>query len=271
MIENPTSTDLPSAALRGVLPVALTIALLALAIPRSAPAQEADGEEAQTPAVLTGQVVSGMTGGPLENARVVLQSSGLGAITDSAGSFVIADIPPGRETIEVSLIGFAEEEVSLDLRAGTTTEVTFLLSETILRVEEITVTVERERTGKLMGFERRSRQGLGHFLSPEEIADMNPQYTSDLVRSVPGVSVGAARMGGAEVRITRGSRNCSPAIFLDGIHQRGMELDDLNRDDVMAIEVYRGPSETPPQFATQGTSCGIMVVWTQDGRRISSE
>lgn len=247
----------------------LLLPLLALPRPgaaqeEEAPAETAEGEP-EAAATLTGQVVSAMTAGALDNVRVVLLSSGRGAITDSAGGFSIADVSPGMDTVEVSRIGFAEEKTPLNLQAGATTDVVFLLSETVLRVEEINVTVERERRGKLSGFENRRRTGQGHYLSPEEISERNPQNSSDLLRNVPGVQVGAYSMGQAPVRITRGSRDCEPSYYLDGMPVHGFHIDQLNRDDIMAIEVYRGPSETPPQFAQRARGCGVLVVWTQEG------
>lgn len=246
-------------------------ALLAAAVALPAAAQEGDGDDAPSDsarATLTGTVVSAMTGGPLENARVVLKTSGRGAVTDSAGEFVIRGVPAGSDTVHVSLIGFAEEQVPLTLKADRTTRVTLLLSETVLKVEDITVEVDQPtRYTKLEGFERRRKRGHGHYLGPEEIEERNPQRSSDLLRGVPGVSVGASRLGRAEVRITRNpvGRGCDPVVWLDGVPYRDYHIDQLNRDDILAMEIYRGPSETPPQFDFRGEGCGTIVVWTQEG------
>ena len=219
-------------------------------------------------ATFTGRVVSAMTGGPLESARVVLTSSGRGAFTDERGVFTMDDVAPGRDTVEVGLMGFARERVPLTLKPGHVTRVTLMLSETVLRVENITVEVERRtEIGKLSGFYRRMRRGLGVFVTPEEIEERAARHTSDYLRGVAGVSVGAQRLGGASVRITRHApTGCRPTYYLDGVANRSLDLDDLSRDDVLAIEVYRGPSETPPRFSFGGSSCGTIVIWTREGR-----
>lgn len=249
------------------LAVAVLAASLLAAATSPAPAQEEARPDTAT-ASLAGQVVSAMTGGPLENARVVLQRSGRGAVTDSTGEFVIRDAPAGADTVRVSMIGFAEEEVPLTLKAGRTTRVTLLLSETVLRVEDITVEVDQPTTStKLKGFEKRRKRGHGHYIGPKEIEQRNVQRSSDLLRGVPGVAVSGARLGRSNVRITRNpvGGGCDPVIWLDGVPYPGYNFDDLNRDDIMAIEVYRGPSETPPRFEFQGEGCGTIVVWTQEG------
>lgn len=248
-----------------LLPLALC--LLAL-LPPSLGAQEETEPAAagDSVATLTGQVVSAMTGGPLESARVVLTSSGRGAFTDAEGRFTIADVPAGPDTVQVGLIGFAEEEVPLELRAGHVTRVTLLLSETVLRVEDITVEVQgRRELGKLSGFWDRQRNGMGHYITPDEIEERNAQHTTDYLRGVPGVSVGAYRFGRADVRITRARLDCTPVYYVDGVLNRGIHPDDLNRDDVIAIEVYRGASETPMQYSFTGAACGTILIWTREG------
>jgi hypothetical protein len=32
---------------------------------------------------------------------------------------------------------------------------------------------------------------------------------------------------------------------------------------IEAMEVYRGPSQTPPRFAGGEMGCGVVVIWTQ--------
>ena len=242
------------------------ILLIAGGAPAALSAQERDAES-DSLAVLTGQVVSAMTGGPLQDARVVLKGSGHGAFTDASGRFTIPDVPAGRDTVQVGLIGFAEQEVPLTLQPDRVTRVTLMLSETVLRVEDISVEVEgREEIGKLSGFYDRMKRGIGHYITPEEIEDLHAQNTSDYLRGVPGVQVGAYRMGRADVRITRAKLDCRPVYYLDGILNRSLHPDELNRDDILAIEVYRGASETPPQFSFTGSGCGTILIWTREGR-----
>jgi len=250
---------------------ALLAAVLLVALQPSARAQESSGDSARaapadSTATLAGRVVSAMTGGPLVNARVVLMKSGYGAFTDSSGAFVVPNVPSGLDTVQVSLIGFAEAQTPLKLQAGATTRATFLLSQTVLKVEELHVVVKgRQVRGKLAQFEEHRKHGQGFYLTPEMIEQRHAQHTSDLLRMVPGVEVSAYTLGHASVRITRSARNCNPPIYVDGVLSPGMEIDDLNRDDIMAMEVYRGAAETPPQYQTGSSQCGAILVWTQQG------
>jgi len=252
-------------------PVAVSAILALLPGPDPVAGQEGDGGSAvprDSLATLSGQVVSAMTGGPLPDARVVLRVAGRGAFTSEAGRFRIADVRPGQDTIRVSLVGFADQQMPLEIVPGRETRATFLLSETVLRLEDITVEVEGRddrASGKLRGFWQRREHGMGHYITPEMIEERNPQEPADLLRMVPGVRVGATRLGRTPVEMSRRSgRSCEPTIFLDGSINRRFSFDDLNVADLAAIEIYRGPSETPSRFSFS-ESCGVILVWTHEG------
>ena len=44
-----------------------------------------------------------------------------------------------------------------------------------------------------------------------------------------------------------------------------VQFDDLPRDDLGAVEVYRREVETPMEFMRTGSTCGAIVVWTPSG------
>jgi len=85
---------------------------------------------AQEPrSIVRGQVVDARTGGPIAGATVVLEPSDplIGAATDSAGRFTLADVPVGFHTLKATHVGYEPMHVpELWLRAG---------KETVLRVE----------------------------------------------------------------------------------------------------------------------------------------
>lgn len=227
------------------------------------------GQEPDSSAVLTGTVVSAMTGGPLEGAAVSLVGARHGVHTDERGRFTLTGLEAGRDTLEVELLGFSSKRLPIDLAADRLTTVTLLLSETVLRMEEIRVTVKRDNRGKLREFYDRMERGFGYFLTPEDVERRDARSTSDLLRGVPGVSVGANDIYGAQVRITRRSvsSHCrQPRVYLDGQVAEDFRIDDLPAEDVLAVEVYRGASETPPLFKFRGATCGTLVFWTRDGR-----
>ena len=64
----------------------------------------------------------------------------------------------------------------------------------------------------------------------------------------------------------RADTPCELAVFLDGVHSPFLsaDIDALSAQDVVAIEVYRGPSQIPAQYNQlgRGEGCGVVLVWT---------
>lgn len=245
-----------------VLAVAMAAATPAIAQEEQADAPQRERETAS----VIGRVISASTGRPLEGAVVSFRGSGYGAITDSTGNFRIPHTWAGLDTVEVRYIGYSPSETAIEIEPEVTTEVVFLLSPTVVRIAELTVQIERSRRDvKLSGFEERRERGFGVFLTPRDIRRRNPNLASDVLRGVPGVEVGRIEHGRAPVYMTRGARKCPPAVYLDGVYQSGLQVDDIPREDVGAMEVYRGPSETPAEFQRLSRTCGAVVIWTPTG------
>lgn len=61
-----------------------------------------------------GRVVEAATGDPLPGVSVAVLGTKQGAITDVDGHFFIADVPPGRYTLQASFLGFEAQDKSAD-------------------------------------------------------------------------------------------------------------------------------------------------------------
>lgn len=61
------------------------------------------------------------------------------------------------------------------------------------------------------------------------------------------------------------------AIVLDGARfwvPGSGEPPDINQftvQGIQAIEIYRGPAETPIQYQATNSACGVLLLWTRDG------
>jgi hypothetical protein len=72
----------------------------------------------------------------------------------------------------------------------------------------------------------------------------------------------------------RGRAMCHPSLYLDGVPARQpdadgegdapvqLDLGTIRPDDILGIEVYRTPAETPAPFAAHSGPCGVIVIWT---------
>lgn len=236
---------------------------LALAVgPTAAVAQDED--RPRSPASLIGQVINAATGRPVDGAVVNLLGSGYGAITDSLGNFHVPQTWAGPDTIEVRFIGYEPSKTTIDLPANEQSRITLLLSSSVVRVADLVVEVRQTRRARnLMGFAERRLKGFGEFFTPRDIRMRNPRLPSDLLRGLPGVTIGRIQYGKASVFFGRGAHlGCPPAVYLDGVYQAGMDFDDIPAEDLGAVEVYKRITDTPMQFMRSGSTCGTILIWT---------
>jgi len=112
----------------------------------------AGSASAQTVGKVSGVVKDAKTGELLVGCNIVVLGTSQGASTDLQGTFFILNIPPGKYDIQASIIGY-QTVVQKDaiVNAGRTTNLDFLLEETVLQQEEIVIQatrpdVEREKT-----------------------------------------------------------------------------------------------------------------------------
>lgn len=219
-------------------------------------------------AAFAGQVLSDQEGEPLTNARVTLELGALETTTDADGRFLFRATRPGIDVLTVNLVGFSEMSIPVDLERGSTTTVTLHLSPEAVRMDDITVTVRPGWQLEESGFYDRRDRGLGIYFGPEMIERRQPNRATDLLRSLSGISVASPRQGTSRVQMRRASANrtCPPRLYVNGTLARGQTLDDVHANDLLALEVYKGPGQTPAQFQRETggyADCGVIVAWTR--------
>ena len=131
---------------------------LCLLLPGSLSAQET---------LIVGSVKS-RTGEPVRGAYVLVQSAGLGTLTNDAGNYrltVPAAQASGTVTLEAQSIGYSSVSFEIDLTPGTTIRHDFTLTEQAISLQEVVVTGTAgrlERKAQAAGrHEVRALQGIG--------------------------------------------------------------------------------------------------------------
>lgn len=254
-----------------VVAIAAITACLTLP-PASVEAQERpasdDGQLARSEgSVLTGRVLSRADGRPVEGAVVRVRGAESAAVTDPEGHYRLADLPYGLHVLEVEELGGDTRLLPVVLRRGHVTRVTVRVAPEVVVMDEIEVTVNRGWRLEEAGFWERQRTGMGSYLTPAEIDRRDPQRTADLLSTMPGLNVGPAQYGYRALRMGRSAanRSCDPVLYVNGHLTVSQHVDDVHADDVLAVEVYRGPASLPARFhRNHGKSdCGAIVIWTK--------
>lgn len=235
-----------SAAVRSFLAVVLGLALLPPAL------------SAQRLGSITGTVRTSANGPAIEGSRVALVGTTLITTTNARGEFAFHGLTPGKYVIQASAIGYATLSSPIEVKPLETLEIEFEVDPEAARLPDINV---EEAPNLPADFVRRKSEGGGRYFTRADIERRNPNSVAELLRTVPGVRI---ECRGVECRavFSRAPRNCPPAYFMDGapVHSSFIWLQTPR--DLDGVEVYSGPSETPPEL-NRFSSCGAIVLWTR--------
>lgn len=226
--------------------------------------------------MLTGQVVA-EDGIPLAQARIRI--AGRPALSASDGRFTLSAVRAGDQVLEVRLLGYVAFVQLVKVVAGQTLEVHVTLVAAPIPLKSIEVKASAALRPVLEAFEHRRARGNGHFFNQAEIARMQPRVFTDVLRRVPGVILqpAAGSFGSNDmVRMNRttgvtGSRNCPVLFYINGMPMQVIGDMSINQyiapEEVVAMEVYNGSSQIPPEFQSGllNSRCGVIVIWTRVG------
>jgi len=198
---------------------------------------------------LTGSVRNVLTDEPVAGASILVLDTGLGAVTDSAGRFVLS-LPKGNQTIQVSSQGFETQQRTVTARADLLLR--FALTERITLLRETTITGSRPDQNvksNTVGITTLSVRTLKQL--PTLLGEV------DVLRSVqflPGVSNVGEASTGFNVRGGNADQNLillDDAPVFNPSHLLGF-ISVFNPDVVQDINFYRG--SVPAQYGGRAAS-----------------
>ena len=218
-------------------------------------------------AVLTGTVTS-RGGAPVAGAQVTVIGTTTVVTTADDGKFTLGGLPSGTHEAVIRKIGFAKASQIVHLAAREPVSVSVVLDQaTILGTVHIVGKME-DGLSKL-GFLARKQQGRGWYLTPEQIAEKNPQMTTDLLRMTSGLRV--LNQGNGRFLVSNSSAGSSQDgcinVFIDHArfdqYQPGDVDDAAPTGDLGAIEYYSSATSVPSEFSVSGKACATLVIWTK--------
>lgn len=220
------------------------------------------------PASITG-LVRNHDGTPIPGARVILLNFRKTVATDSVGRFAFPGLKSGTYRLQANLIGYPPLYALFQLADGEQKDVEFRTDTTGQLMPTIYVEGESQPdlVKPLTTFERRLSAGHGRFITRDEIVRRNPMKIMDMIRFLPGVRTDC-RGFTCQIRLNQDPTGCPPAIFVDDQHTALAVLDNTPPLDIEGVELYRGPSETPPELNNEVARCGgAIAIWTRRGQR----
>lgn len=232
------------------------------------------------------QTLGGTTGGMTGSVRDTSGRAVTGATVrldsaewvpvDSLGTFAFTRIRAGRHVLETRALGFDPHAWYVTVRPErTSTAPLTLLRVTTFAAVQVIAAADTTPLEPASFAARRLTNSGGIFIDRQQIDRRGAQRMSDIVRDVPGVASVPINgpLGTRDyIFVMRGvgmadDRICPIQYYLDG-HPFPVS-DNIDRDislgDVVAIEIYPGASQVPPQFKGPSARCGVIVVWSAGG------
>ena len=213
-----------------------------------------------------GQVVDQQSRAPVLGASVSLVGTHLHTATDSAGRFTQPSLSAGTYIIEVRAIGYGVTSWVLRLSEGEVVDYVFELSPIDAELDPIVV---EGRPGyfqrRMQEFEERRQAGRGIFITHDQIEASGAVTMADVLRGIPGVRLNC-RSGVCNAQMTRtGHGVCNADWVVDGASASMSGTPHLPVVGIVAIEIYRSPSEAPAEFLKADSQCGVIAIWTKSG------
>ena len=172
--------------------------------------------------------------------NVTLKGTTIGTATDETGHFRLLNLPSGKVTVRVQLMGYQPEEVEVELQAGESKELNFNLKTDLLGLEEVVVTGDRNAKN------RRDASVIVNTITPQLFSVTQSVTLSEGLNFSPGVRMenncqncgfNQVRMNGMEGPYSQILINNRPIFSgLAGVY--GLELIPSNM--ISRIEVVRG-------------------------------
>ncbi len=239
-------------------------------------------------------------GAGIENVTVEIPNAT--TRTDASGAFRVSTSDVDTLPVLVRHIGFTPVSAILAAHEHQWDTLVVELGPAPRVLAGVKIEAPRGRSMTYRGIAERQAQGLGVFLTRQEIEARSTSRLSDLLRSKrgilmvtkhghaalrfsrftarAGVSLGnlgggftlpqTTRVPGAPEKEPEGAvlpfDDCTPALWLDGVNMLDMEIDDLLAMDVEAIELYDSEAGLPAELtanAGRGRFCGAVVIWTR--------
>ena len=211
----------------------------------TAPLARATSQEAGSTGTVSGTVTNEQ-GAPLAGVQVTVEGTGLGAVSQDNGRYVITHVPVGARTIRARYVGYRPQSMPVTVAADQRAAENFRMVEDPLSLSSVVV------TGTATPRVNEEASVAITTLTPELIDQAAPRSTTEMLRYVPGFTRIESSGGEVNENITmRGILGVEYVMFMeDGLpvfptmHTFFMNADNLFRPDenIDEMEVVRGGS-----------------------------
>jgi len=220
-------------------------------------------------------VVSDTNLAPLHAAFVSIVGTKIRVGTGPNGRFRIVDVPAGQYLLVVRRVGYRPTSSTVELAAHDTLRLSYMLDPAPAAELAPVVVTAAVKSKRMRDFDERRKFGVGLFLTDSAIEAHHAVFSTELFRGYPQINVSPDNSTAVTQYYALSAREganpslgaCPMSVLLDRVPlPTPFNLDLLPPPrDLEGIEIYPGPSTTPPQFSGFNKGCGVILVWTKQG------
>jgi hypothetical protein len=183
-------------------------------------------------------------------------------ITGADGKFLISGVKAGVVPVRFRRLGYEMQTMEIDARNPASSGMEVILRTAPGELEDVMISANDQARLREFYEHKAQRSSYGKFYEQAEIRRRGVMYTSELFRSMPGVSIKNSGGGGNSIRI----RGCQPMVWVDAQRIPNAELDEVaSPGDIAGIEFYSSMAGTPAQYMDRSNrACGTVLVWTRN-------
>jgi len=220
----------------------LSILLAIFIVPALTAETTADKNSTEVNGSLSG-TVKDSAGAVLQRARIVLQPTATMVASNAQGDFTISNIKPGKYTVTISYVGFADSVTTVEITAGKITPLDARLQVSSTNQQ---VVVNANLDGDILELnEQRTSDNILNVMTAPTIMSLPNANVGDALGRLPGVTL-QRNEGQAQYVQIRGTEPRLSNTTIDGVivpgpdpQVRQVDLEVIPADLVGAIEINK--------------------------------
>lgn len=240
--------------------------------------------------------VSARAGGALiQDADVRIPAQQKSARTTSDGQVRFTGLEAGRYHVEIRAIGFSRSDVDVQVKGDSTAVHVELDRAKAAELDTIRVVDAKEPSIRLAAFETRRQEGIGRFLTEQQLADDRSRSMQWVLSTrFPGIAVKGKGIVSMQMSGLSGDNECPVLVYLDGMQMEKVsrrplqpvdpsksagraasmvgrpdpeerqiaDLESIRPDEIVGVEVY-SRTTAPQQYRPLGNYCKVVLIWTR--------
>ena len=89
---------------------------------------------------IRGEIREASAQNPIVGAQILVVGTRLGAVSDQQGNYTLTNVPLGRITVRVRMLGYSSMSSAVDVSSDAPATLNFALSPSVITLEEVVVT-----------------------------------------------------------------------------------------------------------------------------------